>query len=70
LRAVKRGQTIHVLDRDTPVARIVPVAAEGSVLAMRPASLRKRPLVEVPLPAPLDLRIDVVALLAEERGQR
>jgi prevent-host-death family protein len=29
LRAVRKGRTLTVVDRSTPVARIVPYAAEG-----------------------------------------
>ena len=34
LRAVRRGETIAVLDRETPIAQIVPVR-EGSALRVR-----------------------------------
>jgi antitoxin (DNA-binding transcriptional repressor) of toxin-antitoxin stability system len=67
LRAVRRGRTLTVLDRDTPVARLVPYAREADTLRVR----RPRPgaprLHRIPLPPPLRLRVDVVALLSEER---
>ena len=69
LRAVRRGRTLIVLDRDTPIARLVPYAREADTLSVR----RPRPgaprLHRVPLPPPLRLKIDVIALLHEERQQ-
>ena len=38
LRKVGRGQTLTVLDRETQVARIVPVVAEVTLAALGPAS--------------------------------
>jgi prevent-host-death family protein len=71
LRRVRRGRSLVVMDRDTPIARIVPY--EGATPALR---IRRPPpgaprLGEIPLPPPLELDIDVVALLLEERqGER
>jgi len=65
LRAVRRGETIAVLDRETPVARIVPV--RGPALRVRkPAPGTPRPN-RVPLPRSANLNVDVVRLLLEER---
>jgi prevent-host-death family protein len=66
LRAVRRGETIAVLDRETPVARIVPVR-EGTTLTIRRPSAGAPPPNRVPLPKALGLEIDVVDLLLEER---
>ena len=68
LRAVRRGETVIVLDRETPVARIVPVRQPG--LRMRkPAPGAPRP--NQILPPPSDLELDTLELLLEERqGQR
>jgi antitoxin (DNA-binding transcriptional repressor) of toxin-antitoxin stability system len=41
LRKVRRGQTLTVLDRETPVARIVPVDAEVS-LEVRSSTRKQR----------------------------
>ena len=67
LRAVRRGEVITVLDRDTPIARIAPVR-QGAVLQVRrPVAGTPRP-GRVALPGrPLRLKIDVVDLLLEER---
>lgn len=67
LRAVRRGRTLTVLDRDTPVARLVPYTGEPSALRVRPPRPGAPRLHKVPLPPPLRLKVDVVALLAEER---
>ena len=65
LRAVRDGETITVLDRDTPVAKIVPIQKPG--LRMRkPLPGAPRPN-RVPLPPPLDSKIDVLEVLLEER---
>ena len=70
LRAVRRGETIAVLDRETPVARIIPVR-EVATLTIRKPAPGAPPPNRVPLPKALGLEIDVVDLLLEERqGQR
>ena len=66
LRAVRAGETIGVLDRDTPVARIVPVHARGFLHVRKPAPGTPPP-GRMPLPGPAKLHIDVVRLLLEER---
>ena len=66
LRAVRRGETIAVLDRDTPVAHLVPVPHAYRLQVRTPAE-DSPPLNRVPLPEPMNLTIDVVDLLLEER---
>jgi prevent-host-death family protein len=69
LRTVRRGETVTVLDRETPVARIVPIRQPG--LRVRKPAPGAPPLNRLPFPAPLELNIDVLELLLEERqGQR
>jgi prevent-host-death family protein len=67
LRAVRRGRTLTVLDRDRPVARIVPCDTERRPLTVRSPRPGAVPLARVPLPPPLRVQVDVLALLAEER---
>lgn len=67
LRAVRRGRPLTVLDRDTPVACLIPYAGATSALRVRPPRRGAPRLHKVPLPPPLRLSVDVVALLAEER---
>jgi prevent-host-death family protein len=66
LRAVRRGETIAVLDRDTPVAHIVPVRDRTALRSRTPARGTPRPN-QVPLLKPLKQNLDVVELLLEER---
>jgi antitoxin (DNA-binding transcriptional repressor) of toxin-antitoxin stability system len=65
LRSVRNGSTLTVLDRDTPVARIVPFAAQP--LEIRKA---KRRLRDLKLPRKPAKRTDSVALLIEDRRHR
>jgi prevent-host-death family protein len=70
LRSVRRGRSITVLDRDTPVARVVPYIEE-QVLRVREPRGRVASLQQVALPPPLSIDLDVVELLLEERqGER
>jgi prevent-host-death family protein len=65
LRSVRNGGTLTVLDRETPVARIVPFAAQP--LEIRKAQRRVRDLKLPPKPAK---RTDSVAVLLEDRRRR
>jgi prevent-host-death family protein len=65
LRSVRNGGTVTVLDRDTPVARIIPVAAPA--LEVRKARRRLRDLKLRPKPSK---RTDSTALLVEDRRRR
>ena len=66
LRAVRGGQTITVLDRETPVAHIVPIRDKANLKIRKPQS-GSPPVNRVPLPRPLKINLDVVELLLEER---
>lgn len=65
LRSVRNGGTLTVLDRDTPVARIVPYAAQP--LEIRKAQRRVR---DLKLPPRLAKRTDSVAVLLDDRRRR
>jgi len=65
LRSVRNGGTLTVLDRDTPIARIVPYAAPS--LEVRKAHRRVR---DLKLPARLSRRTDSVSVLLEDRRRR
>ncbi|MEZ5316840.1 MAG: type II toxin-antitoxin system Phd/YefM family antitoxin [Vicinamibacterales bacterium] len=68
LRAVKRGRTLTVLDRDTPVAEIVPVGKRATgALEVRNASRRAR---DLPAPPPSVAPTDSLAVLLADRGRR
>ena len=66
LRAVRRGETIAVFDRETPVAQIVPMRSPSAIQVRKPAPGTPPPN-RVRLPKPAKLPIDVVQLLLEER---
>ena len=65
LRAVRKGRTLTVLDRGTPVARIVPCAAE-------PVEVRRavRRLRDVALPPPPAGLTDSLTVLLDDRRRR
>jgi prevent-host-death family protein len=65
LRSVRNGGTLTVLDRDTPIARIVPYAAQP--LEIRKARRRLRDLKFPRKPA---RRTDSLALVVEDRRRR
>jgi prevent-host-death family protein len=65
LRSVRNGSSLTVLDRDTPVARIVPYASPP--LEIRKATRRLRDLKLPPRPSK---RIDSVTVLLEDRRRR
>ena len=68
LRAVEAGETVEVLDRDRPIARIVPIDSDRSVTiipAKRPfAEIRDRVYPTAGWP------VSSLELLLEERGDR
>ena len=69
LSEVRRGETVTVFDRNTPIARIVPFAAEDEQERIEEPT---RSLTRLRALQPIRLRrkIDVVALLREDRDQR
>jgi prevent-host-death family protein len=70
LRAVRRGQPLTVLDRNTPVAQLIPYPEGAAALPVRrPAEGASKPS-QMRWPPPLKLRQDPVALLLEERRER
>jgi prevent-host-death family protein len=69
LRAVRRGESVTILDRATPIAKMVPIPNSG-LRIRKPAEGAPSPN-RVPLLPPLKLKFDVLELLLEERqGQR
>ncbi|HLA89947.1 MAG TPA: type II toxin-antitoxin system prevent-host-death family antitoxin [Gemmatimonadaceae bacterium] len=66
LRYVRRGHEITILDRDQPVARVTPSETRGTLRVREPAGPYRRPF-DVPMPPPLKLTVDPVALLLEDR---
>lgn len=66
LRGVRRGGQVVVLDRDTPVARIVPYTAGRELVIRKPHDGAPAP-GKVELPPPLRRERDIVDLLLAER---
>jgi prevent-host-death family protein len=65
LRAVRRGRTVTVVDRQTPVARLVPYVADP--VEVRRATRQPRSLK---LPASPARLTDSLAVLLEDRARR
>ena len=65
LRSVRNGSTLTVLDRNTPVAQIIPFAVQP--LEIRKA---KRRLRDLKLPAKPVKRTDSLAVLLDDRRRR
>ena len=66
LRKVRAGGTLTILDRDTPVARIVPYDAEAP-LQIRKATRRPR---DLRLPPPPAAKTDSLHVLLQDRASR
>jgi prevent-host-death family protein len=67
LRSVRRGEQVVVLDRDTPVAVIVPYSPSGRGLTIRQPRVGAPRPGAVTLPPPLGQTRDVVELLLADR---
>jgi antitoxin (DNA-binding transcriptional repressor) of toxin-antitoxin stability system len=65
LRAVRKGRTLTVFDRDTPIAQIVPFGTES--IEVRRATRRAKNLKRAPRSS---RATDSLALLLEDRGRR
>lgn len=67
LRAVRRGEKVTVLDRETPIAVIAPVEQPHPGLVVRQPTKELR---EFRRPRALKLKVAIDVLLAEERKDR
>ncbi len=70
LRRVRRGGTLTVTDRDTPIAQIIPYPTGSASLTVRRPPRDAKRLGAIRMPPPLAIQADIVQLLAEERGER
>jgi prevent-host-death family protein len=66
LRAVRSGESIAVLDRNTAIAQIVPIRERAGIQIRKPAAGALAPN-RVPVPKSAPLKIDVLELLLDER---
>ena len=70
LRAAQKGHVTTVLDRDTPIAVIAPVSSDAAdPLDVIPAVFGPEAFQRIEISA-VRGRVDSVALLLEERGER
>lgn len=69
LRFVRRGHPLTVLDRETPVAQIVPYEADAAALTVRMPLPGSPAPSKVSLPPPMRIGKDIVALLLEDRSR-
>jgi prevent-host-death family protein len=70
LRSVRRGHPLIVLDRNTPIAQIVPCPNGAVSLPMRQPMPGSRKPKDFRPSAPLKLRRDPVAVLLDDRHLR
>jgi len=69
LREVRAGATLTVLDRRTPIARLVPIGGDDGLVVTAPDP-EAPSLGRVRLPSSGRTRVDVVALLLQDRRGR
>ena len=66
LRSVRRGEKITVCDRDTPVARVIPVEKPNDLIVREPTRDPK----DVVIPPYVEHEIDSLSYLLEDRKKR
>lgn len=66
LRNVRRGHSLTLLDRQTPIARVLPYPAGPGKLLIRKPTRRAK---DVRLPPPIKKPIDSLSALLEERQE-
>jgi len=69
LRDVQRGESVLVVDRETPIARLTPFEA-GDDFAISPPVLAKIPVGKLEMPVCPPVHVDVVELLLADRRSR
>ncbi len=70
LRNVRRGQSLAILDRKTPIAQLTPLPRDGFALPARRPPEGSTPPNRLRWPGPVKLRHDPVAMLLAERAGR
>jgi len=69
LRDVRAGNSVTILDRETPVARLLPIDSGDDVTITSPAK-GAAGLASVKLPRPVKIKVDAVRFLLEDRRKR
>lgn len=67
LRHVRRGRTLTILDRNTPIARMVPFKENSGLLQVRSPLPDSPKLQQIQLPPPLRRQKDIVTFLLKDR---
>ncbi len=70
LRSVRRGHPLMVMDRDTPIAQILPYRADPASLPVRQPRPGAGKPMDFRLPEATKLRRDAVTLLLADRNER
>ncbi|MBI2981130.1 MAG: type II toxin-antitoxin system Phd/YefM family antitoxin [Deltaproteobacteria bacterium] len=68
LREVRKGRPLVILDREEPIAEVIPIRREPERLKIRPAKIKGR-WEELKF-TPIDIGVDIVKLLREDRDRR
>src|SRR6266404_3963993 len=69
LRVVRKGEPVTVLDRDTPIAEIVPIRQPHRLRSQKPPA-DAVPWSQIKLPPPLKMDVDILEILKEVRADR
>lgn len=70
LKKVRHGDEILVLDRETPIAKLIPISASKPQLQIIRAKKPYAAIRDVVLPPPPQKSFDVLKYLEEERKDR
>lgn len=70
LRSVQAGQPLVVMDRKTPIAKIVPYDERPELLVIRKPKPGAPLVRDIPMPPPIEPKIDVQKVLDEIRADR
>lgn len=64
IRSVRQGHPLTLLDRQTPVAQVIPYSEKPGKLTVRPPTRQPNQVI---FPEPLGKQVDVIRYAAEER---
>jgi len=70
LRVVQGGEPLVVMDRKTPIARIVPYDTRPEPLVIRKPKPGAPLVRDIPMPPPVHLDVDLMDILEQERADR
>lgn len=70
LRSVRGGQPLIVMDRKTPIARIVPYESGQAGIVIRKRKEGAPLFRDIPVPPYVDYGVDILEILEEQRADR